>query len=45
MMPYRHQYYPENDYSRPSIKIFDSKSEADKIAKRSKLGFVSPLEK
>ena len=39
------QYYPENDYSRPSIKIFNSKQEADKIAKRSKSGFVSPLEK
>ena len=39
------QYYPENDYSRPSIKIFNSKQEADKIAKRSKNGFVSPLEK
>jgi hypothetical protein len=39
------QYYPENDYTRPSIKIFNSKQEADKIAKRSKSGFVSPLEK
>lgn len=39
------KYYSENDYSRPSIKIFNSKQEADKIAKRSKSGFVSPLEK
>lgn len=39
------KYYSENDYSRPSIKIFNNKSEADKIAKRSKNGFVSPLEK
>lgn len=39
------KYYSENDYSRPSIKIFNNKSEADKIAKRSKSGFVSPLEK
>lgn len=39
------KYYSENDYSRPSIKIFDSKSEADKMAKRSKSGFISPLEK
>lgn len=38
-------YYSENDYARPSIKIFDNKREADKIAKRSKSGFVSPLEK
>jgi len=38
-------FYDENNYSRPSIKIFDSKQEADKIAKRSKSGFVSPLEK
>ena len=39
------QYYSENDYTRPSIKIFNSKQEADKAAKRSKSGFVSPLEK
>lgn len=38
-------FYNENNYSRPSIKIFDSKREADKIAKRSKSGFVIPLEK
>lgn len=38
-------YYSENDYARPSIKIFDNKREADKIAKRSKSGFVIPLEK
>lgn len=38
-------FYDENNYSRPSIKIFNSKQEADKIAKRSKSGFVSPLEK
>lgn len=38
-------FYDENNYARPSIKIFDSKQEADKIAKRSKSGFVSPLEK
>ena len=39
------QYYAEEDYTRPSIKIFDNKQEADKIAKRSKSGFISPLEK
>ena len=37
-------FYNENNYTRPSIKIFDSKREADKIAKRSKSGFVIPLE-
>lgn len=36
-------FYNENDYSRPSIKIFDNKREADKIAKRSKSGFVIPF--
>lgn len=36
-------YYSENDYARPSIKIFDNKREADKIAKRSKSGFVIPF--
>ena len=36
-------YYDENNYSRPSIKIFDNKREADKIAKRSKSGFVIPF--
>lgn len=38
-------FYDENNYTRPSIKIFDNEQEADKIAKRSKSGFVSPLEK
>lgn len=38
-------YYSDNDYARPSVKIFDNKREADKIAKRSKSGFVIPLEK
>lgn len=36
-------YHSENDMSRPEIRIFNSKSEAEKIAKRSKTGFVQEL--
>lgn len=38
-------FYDENNYSRPDIKVFDNEVDAKKIAKRSKSGFVSPLEK
>lgn len=38
------QYYAEEDYARPSIKIFDNEADAKKIAKRSKNGFATPLE-
>lgn len=36
-------YHSENEMCRPSIKIFNSKSDADKAAKRSKSGFVQEL--
>ena len=36
-------YHSENEMCRPSIKIFNSKSEAEKIAKRSKSGFAQEL--
>lgn len=36
-------YHSENEMCRPSIKIFNIKSDADKAAKRSKTGFVQEL--
>ena len=38
------KFYAEEDYSRPSIKVFNNKDDAEKIAKRSKSGFIQVLD-
>ena len=38
------KFYAEEDYGRPSIKVFNNKDDAEKIAKRSKSGFIQVLD-
>ena len=38
------KFYAEEDYGRPSIKVFNNKDDAEKIAKRSKSGFIQILD-